>query len=173
MRAGALMLIAVLMCSPALACGPALYTVQGTSMVPLLAPGARFETLPPDCLGRAIARGDLVVFDSGADPHPLVKRVVAAAGDRFSVASGALSVNAAPVVSGHGAPYRLDDARLSMLALYERDYRGVVPPGTFLVMGERAGGTTDSSRIGLIALRDIRGVVPQDAFAEMRQDGNP
>lgn len=131
MRVGVLVLLAVLICSPAGACGPSFYAVQGTSMAPLLAPGAHFETLLPDCLGRSVARGDIVVFDSGADPHPLVKRVVAAAGDRFSVASGALSVNAAPVVSGHGVPYRLDDARLSMLALYERDYRGVVPADTF------------------------------------------
>lgn len=179
MQAGAFLFIAgALFCSSVQACGPTLYTVQGTSMVPLLAPGARFETVPPECLGHGIARGDIVVFDSGADPHPLVKRVVAAAGDEFSVASGALFVNAAPALTGGGAPYRLDPARLKMLALYERDYGGVVPPAAFLVMGERTGGTTDSSRIGLVALSDIRGVaVPGDhaalAQAATRQGGKP
>jgi signal peptidase I len=153
-------LLAALSAPPvAHACGLSLYTVQGTSMVPLIRPGDRLETLPPDCLPHNVGRGDVVVFASGADPRPLVKRIVAQAGDRITTTGSVLSVNGEPALTSQGHPYDLDPARLTMIALYERDYGGIVPADTFLVMGEQPGGTADSSLFGLVNRADVQGVV--------------
>jgi signal peptidase I len=155
----AVLLIALSVAPAAHACGLSLYTVQGTSMAPLIRPGDRLETLPLDCLPHNVGRGDVVVFASGADPRPLVKRVVAQPSDKFSAVGGVLSVNGHPVLTSLGRPYNLDPARLTMIALYERDYGGIVPADTFLVMGEQPGGTADSSLFGLVNRADVQGVV--------------
>jgi signal peptidase I len=155
---------------PAHACGLSLYTVQGTSMAPLIHPGDRLETLPPDCLPHNVGRGDVVVFTSGADPRPLVKRIVAQPGDKFSAAGGVLSVNGHPALTSQGRPYALDPARLAMIALYARDYNGTIPADTFLVMGEQPGGTADSSLFGLVNRADVQGVVVNNLDRDYAQE---
>jgi signal peptidase I len=155
----AVLLVALSVAPAAHACGLSLYTVQGTSMAPLIRPGDRLETLPPDCLPHNVGRGDVVVFASGADPRPLVKRIVAQPGDRIATTDGVLSVNGDPALTSLGRPYDLDPARLAMIALYERDYNGIIPVDTFLVMGEQPGGTADSSLFGLVNRADVQGVV--------------
>ena len=42
-----------------------------------------------------------------------------------------------------------------MLALYVRDYHGVIPDGTMLVMGEAPTGTLDSSHFGLVEVKAV------------------
>jgi|GEM_PF-6965019 len=57
-----------------------------------------------------------------------------------------------------------------MLGLYIRDYDGAIPPNTFLVLGENASGTDDSSRYGLVDISDIVGKV---VWAETDESGTP
>ncbi len=133
--------------------------IAGTSMAPAIPHGSTVEAVPVACVGRALARGDIVLFATGADPRPVIKRVVALPGDRFGVGDdGTLRVDGQAAKTLGGMPYRLEAGRRGMIALYARDYNGVIPADTFLVMGEQPGGTTDSSRIGLVHRDDLRAV---------------
>jgi len=43
-----------------------------------------------------------------------------------------------------------------MLSLYERDYKGVIPENAYLLLGNRASGSVDSTTFGLV---DKSGIV--------------
>lgn len=53
--------------------------------------------------------------------------------------------------------YQLSPPRAAMIALYAHDDHGIIPPDSFLVMGENPAGTLDSTRFGLVARLAILG----------------
>lgn len=108
----------------------------------------------PFC-GAPLARGDFVVFLSDASHMPLIKTIRGLAGDRLALDGNRLLINDKVVINSQGEPYHLPLQRAAMLELYARNYYGVVPAGTMLVMEEPAGGTLDSSRFGLVELKRI------------------
>lgn len=133
-------------------------------MTPLLADGAVIEALPADCM--SITRGDLLVFRSAASSMPVIKRVVAEPGDAFAIhgaGSSSLSVNRVLQCNSIGHLYEFDADAEKMLKLYERDYSGRVPAGTYLVLGESTGGSLDSSRLGLVNKQDVVAVARLEA----------
>jgi signal peptidase I len=156
-----LLLIAVLFMTPltAQACDTTVYTVAGTSMDPLIPNGSRIDAIPPNCLGRGITHGDIVVFLPGTYPMPIIKRVMGVPGDRLSIAGGQLSINGARAATSTGKPYQLPPEKLKMFALYAQDYGGKIPPHALLVLGDDPYGSSDSSVFGLISLDNIAGVM--------------
>ena len=84
-------------------------------------------------------------------------------GDKFSVSDGKIIINGAAAMNSAGEPYRLSPPRAAMIALYVHDDHGVIPPDTFLVMGENPAGSLDSSRYGLIPQSAIIGKVIENA----------
>ncbi|PZO84220.1 MAG: signal peptidase I [Micavibrio aeruginosavorus] len=152
-------------------CGLSLYTIEGNSMVPLVRPGDKVETMPPSCLGRAIEDGDIIVFTNAAVKTAIIKRVIARGGDRFAVREGAVLVNDKKVTTADGRAFHLSEGRLGMIRLYESGYNGVVPKSAYLVIGEQEGGTTDSTRFGMIDISDIKGVMVNNLSAEKRAEG--
>jgi signal peptidase I len=141
-------------------CTEKAFTVRGVSMVPLFRNGEDIHAVMGgrDCLG-TLEKGDIVLFENGGHDVPLIKRIHAAPGDRFAVEDGAILVNGEPAVNSRGQPYHIDARRARMLGLYIRDYNGVIPPDTFLVLGENVSGTGDSTRYGLVHISDIVGKV--------------
>jgi hypothetical protein len=71
-----------------------------------------------------------------------------------------LLVNGKIMTNSQHVPYHFGFWRKNMLELFARDHGGVVPPGTYLVLGDDPTGTNDSSKFGLIAASDIIGTVP-------------
>jgi len=55
--------------------------------------------------------------------------------------------------------YCLSEQSHKMLALYENDYKGVIPGDSYLILGNLPEGSLDSSRFGLISKLDISGKV--------------
>ncbi|KQZ56268.1 hypothetical protein ASD54_25335 [Rhizobium sp. Root149] len=105
-------------------------------------------------------RGMAVLFINRQSPIPLVKTVVAQPGDRWDVAEdGRVNVNGAEALTAGGRPYRLEAAGVRMLRLYVRDYGGIIPPQTYLLLGAYEGGSLDASRFGLVHRRDVIGRV--------------
>ena len=48
---------------------------------------------------------------------------------------------------------------MRLLALYEKDYQGVIPAGAFLILGNAPGGSLDSTQFGLVSQEDLEGKV--------------
>ncbi len=88
---------------------------------------------------------------------PLIKALRGLPGDDFSMQADQIVVNGRVLINSEGLPYRLSMARVGMLNVYARDYQGVIPPDTFLVMGEVPSGSTDSSVFGLVSRDAIIG----------------
>jgi type IV secretory pathway protease TraF len=44
-----------------------------------------------------------------------------------------------------------------MLSLYEKDYKGIIPQNTYLILGDQPSGSVDSSVFGLVDKSDILG----------------
>ena len=49
-----------------------------------------------------------------------------------------------------------------MISLYIKDYKGIIPPDTYLILGDNPFGTYDSTRFGLIDKSNIVGKVLLD-----------
>jgi len=142
------------------ACEQRSIRIEGHSLAPRIAHGATVEVeIGVDCLFTP-KRGEVVLFASGALDIPIAKEVVGLPNDRWGISdAGAVVVNGKRATNGQGKPYRLNAARMRMLKLYEKEYDGVMPPNTYLLMGEPTTGSLDSSRLGLIHRQDIIGRV--------------
>ncbi len=127
-------------------------------MSPRIAPGQMIEIQqgPAECLG-TLKRGDAVLFHSDSSRIPLIKAIRGLPGDRFEVSNGKIIINGAPATNSAGEPYQLSPARAAMIALYAHDDHGIIPPDSFLVMGENPAGSIDSSRFGLVTRLEILG----------------
>ena len=139
--------------------------VEGGSMSPRIAPGQMIEIQqgPAECLG-TLKHGDVVLFRSDSYHVPLIKALRGLPGDKFAVSDGQIVINGTPATNSAGEPYRLSPPRAAMIALYVHDDdHGVIPPDSFLVMGENPAGSLDSSRFGLVARQAIIGKLIETA----------
>lgn len=137
------------------------FRIEGTSLVPLIQPRQVVETVAPNCAG-TIMTGDIILFRSGAHKSPIIKQVRGIRGDTFSMSGANIILNGSVLTNTLGAPYVLSKGRAQMIALYERDFGGVIPPDAYLVLGTMTGGGLDSTRLGLISHSDVIGVVSME-----------
>ena len=98
-----------------------------------------------------------MLFHSDSSRIPLIEAIRGLPGDRFDVSNGKVIINGAPATNSAGESYQLSPARAAMIALYVQDDHGVIPPDSFLVMGEFTRGSTDSTRFGLVSRQEILG----------------
>lgn len=70
-------------------------------------------------------------------------------------ADGAIHVNGKNAHNSTGKPYILPPSSRAMLESYQRNYKGVLPAGTYLLLGDGANGVIDSTRIGLVHRSDF------------------
>ena len=129
-------------------------------MSPRIAPGQMIEVREgaAECLGE-LHHGDVVLFRNEGSRNPLIKAIRGLPGETLAVKDGEIVVNGKPATNSAGEPYQLSPARAAMIELYVHDYRGVIPPDAFLVMGELTRGSEDSSRFGLVPQSAILGKV--------------
>lgn len=125
--------------------------VDGSSMLPTLTNGDR---LILRSAGYRPAAGDIVVIDSYINyGRPLVKRIVALAGDTVEIdpEAGVVLVNGQPLAEPYAAEPTTE--------LGDMAFPAVVPEGSVFVMGDNRQHSTDSrfSSVGFIDERDILG----------------
>ncbi len=153
-----LFLALLLSASPAFAasppCGLIDVEIRGTSLTPLYKDGDHVDAVTLQCLGREIVQNDIVIFKSGASQLPLIKRVIAVPGDRFTFGGNNLIVNGTPVINSENNPFYLSDNAGKLIHLYETQFKNVLPADIYLVMGDHDG-VLDSSRLGPVAKQDI------------------
>lgn len=70
-----------------------------------------------------------------------------------------LLINNDIVSNSLGDDYVLSEKAHEMLALYEGDYDGIMPEDKYLLLGNLADGSTDSTRFGLVSKSEILGKV--------------
>ena len=106
-------------------------------MSPRIAPGQMIEIREgsPECWGE-LKHGDVILFHSDSSRIPLIKAIRGLPGDKFDVSDGEIVINGAPATNSAGEPYQLSPPRAAMIALYAHDDHGIIPPDSFLVMGE-------------------------------------
>jgi signal peptidase I len=134
-------------------------TVRGNSLFPLV---KNEDTIQAafgyyDC--HAVRRDDVVLFKFAGDEVPLIKIVRGVPGDGISLRSNGnryeILVNGAPLDNSEGERYELDESGRKILSLYIDEYKGVIPTDTYLLLGNLARGSIDSSRFGLVDRSDI------------------
>ncbi len=138
-------------------------TVTGDSMQGVIESGAKVRMLPGYYQCNDAKRGDIVVFRYAEKTEPIIKIIKAIPGDRFIVkqekGASRVLVNDKELTNSRGEPYIINDAFARLLSLYVDDYRGVVPKDAYLIFGNLAEGSFDSTRLGLVGRADIIGKV--------------
>ena len=139
--------------------------VRGNSLSGLLEPGAQIEVLFGYYACHVPARGDIVVYRWAGNPEPIVKIVRGVPGDTLALKNEGqvwrIVINGSVLTTSGGIPYALGDAAHHMLSLYMPPTTSttVIPPHAYLILGNLAEGSRDSTRFGLVDISDMLGKV--------------
>lgn len=122
--------------------------VSSDSMAPTLTPGRMILVDKLSLRWRGPRAGEIVTTVDPLTGAPIVKRVVAVAGDDVGIEDGVLVVNGVAVPDPHA-----DQATM------EGDYFGPVPvpAGHVFLLGDRRGESVDSRRFGPVPVASIDG----------------
>ena len=138
--------------------------VRGNSLSPFIQPGQEVKILFGYYSCHKVEKEDIVAYRYKGDYVPLVKIVKGLPGDRFRLKKFSnnkwhILINGKIVRNSQGQFYIFTGERYRMLSLYEKDYQGIIPENTYLLLGNLINGSLDSSRFGLIDKSDILGKV--------------
>jgi len=129
-------------------------TVRGSSLDPLIKPEQTIKALFGYYNCHEIERGDVVLFDYAGNKNSIIKIVKGISGDKFELRETEggwnIIVNNKYVKNFEGKPYLISGNRYKMLALYERDYKGMIPENAYLLLSNQISGSVDSTRFGLV-----------------------
>ena len=110
--------------------------------------------------GDAVARGEVVIFDSPRNGDRLIKRVVGVGGDLVTIQNGNLFLNGLPLAADDRAG-ELFVERTAYLNLEDGGgpdvSRILIPDGMLLAVGDHRGNSLDGRYFGLIAEREAYG----------------
>ncbi len=133
----------------------------GTSLTGVVDDGAKVTLEKGYYNCQPVKRGDIVAYDYGGSDIPIIKIVKGIPRDTFSLEKEGdywnLFINGRIVKNSKEEPYTLNKDHHRMLALYEKDYGGVIPADAYLILGNLAGGSVDSTRFGLVGKSDFLG----------------
>ncbi len=128
-----------------------LFTVAGNSMVPAIRPGQQVVMRTRDFM--PLHKGDIVAVKLRNRPHPMIKRIVAVAGDHLSIRGHRLWINGEMLL-----PERVVDRRQWQPAIRQlQAYNWTVPENSFFVLGDNRKNSRDSRRLGFISANQIIG----------------
>jgi signal peptidase I len=121
--------------------------VEGRSMAPTLYPGQRLVIEKISYHFQAPQRGDIVVLKlPQREATPLIKRVIATAGDIVAIREGIVYVNGAA----------LDEPYLTTLSA-DTYPSAMVPEGYLFVLGDNRGASKDSRAFGMVSVEQLVG----------------
>jgi signal peptidase I len=134
--------------------------VRGDSMEGLIEPQSTVTLLRGFYECNPVARGDIVAYQYSSERDPIVKKVYGVPGDTFGLvrkdeSSWYIVINGRRAETSQNKEFLLDNSQYKMLALYEREDKGRIPDGAYMLLGNHAGGTFDSTRFGLVGRADI------------------
>jgi len=137
--------------------------VRGNSLSPLIKDGEMIKVFLGYYNCHEIQRNDVVLYSYAGDKNPLIKIVKSIPNDKFQLQKSTngwhILINGEILKNSENKPYLLNEKGYKMLSLYERDYQGIIPKNTYLILGNLVSGTLDSTYFGLIDKSDILGKV--------------
>jgi len=138
-------------------------TVRGTSLTGLIENGQTVKILYGYYNCNEIKRNDIVIYNYTGNKNPLIKIIKALPGDKFSLEKTSegwnILINDEIAKNFNNQYYVLSESGYKMLSLYEKDYKGIIPQNTYLILGNLADGSLDSTKFGLVDKSDIIGKV--------------
>ena len=138
--------------------------VRGQSLSGLIAEGQTVKLLKNFYNCNPVQRGDIVAYNYSRLPEPIIKIVKGLPGDQFNLqknerGSYNVLINGKIIATSANQPYVLQAGTQKMLELYINDYKGVIPPDTYLIFGNLALGSLDSTQFGLVGKEGILGKI--------------
>ncbi len=137
--------------------------VRGSSLEPLVKNGEIIEVLFGYYNCYPIKRNDIILYSYYGNKNPIIKIVKGIPGDKFSLKKTNnrwyILINGEILKNSQNQPYILDERGYKILSLYEKDYKGIIPEDTYLILGNLFQGSLDSSYFGLVGKKDILGKV--------------
>ncbi len=133
--------------------------VRGNSLYPMVKNGDQLMTLFNyyDC--NAILREDLILFRFGKKIS-YSKIVKGIQGDSFDILKNEnnrynIYINKKIIKNSQNLPYDISEKKIKMLQYELKTYKGKIPNGKYLIMGDVIGGTSDSTYYGLVSRKNI------------------
>lgn len=141
--------------------------VRGNSLEGLVNDGQTIKVLKDYYECNSVQRGDIVIYNYSASKEPIIKIIKGLPGDNFELQNNGsgkynILVNNKILKISTGQPYELSEAKHKMLALYEKDYKGIIPNDAYLILGNQVGGSLDSTRFGLVGKEGFIGKVVKE-----------
>lgn len=138
-------------------------TVRGDSLSGLIEPGATVKILFDYYQCRDIERDDVVAYSYAGKADPIIKIAKGLSGDTLSLRAKndkwLILLNNKIVRNSKSEEYEIDRRGQKMLSLYIKDYKGIIPPEAYLILGNLKNGSLDSTRFGLVGKKDILGKI--------------
>lgn len=129
-------------------------TITGESLAGIFKSGDQVKMIKNYYACKDANREDIVVYSYAGQADPLVKIVKAIPSDKWELKKNGsgwnILVNGFPAKTSNGTPYLIGDSSYRMLSLYAKDYGGIIPPNTYLILGNSPEGTLDSTKFGLV-----------------------
>jgi len=148
--------------------GHDVYRIPSKSMLPTLAPGDYIITSNIVYKATTPKKGDIIVFNrvSKKDSNkliPYIKRIIATAGDTFSIKQGIVFINNAPLEESYLDPENVKRA-------YSRfQPERTIPEGMVFVLGDNRDNSADSRIFGFVAISDVIGQATTLVFGKDKQ----
>ncbi len=144
--------------------------VRGNSLTGILEDGETVKVLIGHYDCNEIEREDLILYSYAGSEDPLIKIIKGVPGDRFELGElngdsdenekvRHIMIGGEIITNSDGESYVLNERGYGILSLYEESYGGVIPEDSYLILGNLIGGSTDSTRFGLVHRDDILGKV--------------
>lgn len=146
-------------------CAPKIETriIRGTSMQPLFKEGAEVKIDFNYYNCKKPQTGEIVIYQYSPDKNPIIKGIKGVAGDTIELKPTAdkwnIIINSQILRNSAGQEYAIDRKGYNLLSLYIKDYGNKIPTNSFLIMGDQAQGTFDSSMLGLVGTQGLLGKV--------------
>ena len=138
-------------------------TVRGISLEPLIKNGEDVKVIINYYKCYAVERNDIIVYQYAGNQNPLIKIVKGMPNDKFSLklnedsTNWYILLNDEILKNSEGKPYLINSHGAKVLSLYINDYKGIIPQNAYLILGNLASGSLDSTAFGLISKDDIIG----------------
>lgn len=139
------------------------HEVRGTSLTGVINERDTIKLLNGYYNCNEIKKNEIIAYNYSGNENLIIKIVKAIPGDNFSLREEDnhynIWVNGNILANSKNEPYILNENTKEMLALYEKDYEGIIPPEAYLILGNIDTGTLDSTKFGLVHKDQIIGKV--------------
>lgn len=143
--------------------------VRGESLAPQILLGQNVRLLHGYYNCHPIQTDDIVAYNYAGNGVPIIKIVKAVPGDKWRIEKDEvlnlyrIIVNDLALENSEGKIYRIPEADIKILKLYAASYP-VIPPDSYLILGNVVSGSIDSTKFGLVGSKDIIAKVDAECF---------